>query len=416
MRHRSLLSFLLIASKALAFTVRGRSLDSTHISSSTAVNIDINEAITSASTSSSNSLPTTFRALVAKSAGNSFSDVATITNIEIPSSLEKDEVLIRVKYAGVNGGCETFRARGEHAFQGNKDIKDFRLGAEGVGYVVAVGSEVEQGDGNGVSVGDAVCFVGSAFSEYTTSKASMLWKIPDAKPEYVGLRISALTACAMLEQTGKIQKGEAILITAAAGGAGHFAAQFAKLAGCTVIGTCGSNEKVRTLEKLGCCDHIINYKEQDIQTELTRIAPNGLDVVFEGVGGEVLQIALDNLSPEGRLLQVGYISEYPHANSNEDDTDTEKTPQKKNDLNASELFWQSQTIHRGKQTIYGNAWPKDYKLVAGCKDRVLDLYAKGKIKSLVDKSPKFVGLESVSDAIEHMLSGRTTGKVVVEIP
>ena len=412
MRHRSLLSFLLIASETLAFTA-----------SSSTGNIDMNIASTSSSTSS---VPTTFRALVAKSAGNSFSDVATITDIAIPLPLEKDEVLIRVKYAGVNGGCETFRARGEHAFQGNKDIKDFRLGAEGVGYVVAVGSEVMQqqgdgdgdGDGDGISVGDAVCFVGSAFSEYTTSKAKMLWKIPDAKPEYVGLRISALTACAMLEQTGKIQTGETILITAAAGGAGHFAAQFAKLAGCKVIGTCGSNEKVQILKELGCCDHIINYKEQDIQTELTRIAPNGLDVVFEGVGGEILQIALDNLSPEGRILQVGYISEYPHNNSNEDDTDTdtEITSKKKNELNASELFWKSQTVHRGKQTIYGNAWPKDYKLIAGCKDRVLDLYAKGKLKSLVDDTPKFVGLESVSDALEHMLSGKTTGKVVVEIP
>ncbi|OEU10065.1 NAD(P)-binding protein [Fragilariopsis cylindrus CCMP1102] len=385
MRHRSLLSFLFITSETLAFTA-----------SSSTGNIDMNIASTSSSTSS---VPTTFRALVAKSAGKSFADVATITNIAVPSSLEKDEVLIRVKYAGVNGGCETFRARGEHAFQGNKDIKDFRLGAEGVGYVVAVGSEVMQqqgdGDGDGISVGDAVCFVGSAFSEYTTSKAKMLWKIPDAKPEYVGLRISALTACAMLEQTGKIQTGETILITAAAGGAGHFAAQLAKLAGCKVIGTCGSNEKVQILKELGCCDHIINYKEQDIQTELTRIAPNGLDVVFEGVGGEILQIALDNLSPEGRILQVGYISEYPHNNSNEDDTDTdtEITSKKKERLNASEY----------------------YKLIAGCKDRVLDLYAKGKLKSLVDDTPKFVGLESVSDALEHMLSGKTTGKVVVEI-
>eukprot|EP00537_Pseudo-nitzschia_pungens_P012817 CAMPEP_0172385572 /NCGR_PEP_ID=MMETSP1061-20121228/3236_1 /TAXON_ID=37318 /ORGANISM="Pseudo-nitzschia pungens, Strain cf. pungens" /LENGTH=380 /DNA_ID=CAMNT_0013114655 /DNA_START=110 /DNA_END=1252 /DNA_ORIENTATION=- len=347
-------------------------------------------------------VPKVFRALVAGSAGDSFSDVATVVELDVPEP-KSDEALIRVAYAGVNGGCETFRARGEHSFAGNKDATNFRLGAEGVGHVVAVGSEVEN-----VSVGDAVCFVGSAFSEYTTSKASMLWVVPEATPEFVGLRISALTSCAMLEQTGKIQPGETVLITAAAGGAGHFAVQFAKLAGCQVIGTCGSDEKARVLETLGC-DHVINYKTKDVEAELRRIAPDGLDVVLEGVGGVMLKTALECLAPEGRLLQIGYISEYPHndAGANEN---------AKHDLDTPELFWKSQTIRRGRQTIYGNAWPKDFGLVASSKNRVLDLYAENKLQSIVDKSPEFVGLESVSDAINHMLSGKTIGKVVVKIP
>lgn len=281
-------------------------------------------------------VPEKFRALVAASAGNSFSDVATVIEIETPE-LREDEALIRVAYAGVNGGCETFRARGEHSFQGNKDVKNFRLGAEGVGHVVAVGSEV-----NNVAVGDAVCFVGSAFSEYTTSKASMLWVVPEATPEYVGLRISALTSCAMLEQTGNIQQGEKILITAAAGGAGHFAVQFAKLAGCEVIGTCGSDEKAQLLKELGC-DHVINYKNQDVKVELNRIAPDGLDVVLEGVGGIMLKTALECLGPEGRLLQIGYISEYPHNEGEIEDSNP--------DINVAELFWKSQTIHRLRSCV-----------------------------------------------------------------
>lgn len=344
-------------------------------------------------------VPKTYRALVAKQAGSSFSDVASIIEIETPE-LKKDEALIRVEFAGVNGGCETFRVRAEHSFRDNKDAKNFRLGAEGVGRVVAVGSEVDN-----VAVGDAVCFVGSAFSEYSTNKASMLWVVPDATQEYVGLRISALTSCAMLEQTGKIKRGEKVLITAAAGGAGHFAVQFAKLAGCEVIGTCGSEEKARVLSRLGC-DHIINYKRQNVKEELNRIAPNGLDVVLEGVGGNMLKVALECLHPEGRLLQIGYISEYPHSGVSKNAN---------TDFDVADLFWKSQTIERGKQTIYGNAWPKDYKLVAGCKNRVLDLFAEKKLESIVDDSPKFVGLESVSEAIDHMLSGKTIGKVVVKI-
>lgn len=373
MHQRALICFLVV-SKVLAYTALG-------------ITTDVK-------------VPKAFRALVAESVGNSFSDVATVIEIETPE-LKKDEALIRVEYAGVNGGCETFRARAEHSFQQNKDLKNFRLGAEGVGRVVAVGSEVEN-----VAVGDAVCFVGSAFSEYTTSKASMLWVIPEATQEYVGLRISALTSCAMLEQTGKIKPGEKVLVTAAAGGAGHFAVQFAKVAGCEVIGTCGSDEKARVLKGLGC-DHIINYKSQNVKEELCRIAPDGIDVILEGVGGRMLEVALECLGPEGRLLQIGYISEYPHS---DEDTESVNTG-----LNVAELFWKSQTIQRGKQTIYGNAWPKDFSLVAGCKNRVLDLFTENKLESIVDDSSTFVGLESVSDAIEHMLSGKTIGKVVVKI-
>jgi len=218
--------------------------------------------------SSAIGLSTTYKALVAESTGESFSDVAKVKTLPLDAiKVGDDEVLIKVVYAGVNGGCETFRSRGEYAFTANKGIieeeeddeegkKHYHLGAEGVGIVVAVGSAVTN-----VEKGQAVGFAGSAFSEYTKAKEMMLWLIPDALPEYVGLIVSALTSYAMLEKTGKIQEGETILITAAAGAAGHFGVQFAKLAGCTVIGTCGSDEKETALKNLGC-DHVITTRNR----------------------------------------------------------------------------------------------------------------------------------------------------------
>uniref|UniRef100_A0A7S0LKP0 Enoyl reductase (ER) domain-containing protein n=1 Tax=Coccolithus braarudii TaxID=221442 RepID=A0A7S0LKP0_9EUKA len=346
-------------------------------------------------------VPTTYRALVAGSVGSSFRDVARITEQPMPD-LGADEVLIKVVYAGVNGGCETFRARGEFAFASNRELEAFGLGAEGVGIVAAAGPGVDN-----VEIGDAVCFVGNGFAQYTKATARMLWKVPQATSEMAALRISALTACAMMEITGKVRAGETVLVTAAAGGAGHFAVQFAKLAGCTVIGTCSSPEKARALCSLGC-DHIINHRTKDVGEALQRIAPNGVDVAFEGVGGKMLQTVLEHLKEDGRLLQVGYISEYPHNPNRKEETAS-------NELEASSLFWSSKTIKRGKQTIYGNAWPKDFKAVAGCKERVLDLYASGELKALVDEKHTFQGLESVSDAIEYMLSGEAVGKVVVQV-
>jgi len=345
---------------------------------------------------------TTYRALVADGVGDSFRDVAKVVTLPVPE-LAADEVLVKVVYAGVNGGCETFRARGEFAFAQNRETADgFALGAEGVGVVAAIGTDVES-----IALGDAVCFVGSGFAEYTKAKAGMLWKVPQATGEMAALRISALTACAMIELTGKVRAGETVLVTAAAGGAGHFAVQLAKLAGCTVIGTCSSAEKALALCKLGC-DHIINHKTQDVGATLQKLAPSGVDVAFEGVGGTMLQTALEHLKEDGRLLQVGYISEYPHNPDREAQSAS-------HELEASSLFWKSETITRGKQTIYGNAWPKDFGAVASCKQRVLDLYASGELVALVDDKRTFEGLESVADAIEYMLSGAAVGKVVVRI-
>lgn len=346
-------------------------------------------------------LPTHYRAVVAGSVGDSFRAVAQIKELPMPE-LAEGEVLVRVVFAGVNGGCETFRARGEFAFATNKDVVDFALGAEGVGLVAAVADGVEN-----VDVGDAVSFVGGAFAEYTKAKASTLWKVPHPTREMVALRISALTACAMMEGTGQVRQGETVLVTAAAGAAGHFAVQFAKLAGCTVIGTCSSTVKAQALCKLGC-DHIINYKTKNVSEALAKIAPSGVDVAFEGVGGKMLQTALEHLKPDGRLLQVGYISEYPH-------NPLRGTESASHEFNASSLFWKSETLTRGGQTIYGNAWPKDFGAVAGCKQRVLDLHASGRLVALVDESRTFKGLESVADAVDYMLSGVAVGKVVVQV-
>jgi len=344
----------------------------------------------------------TYRALVAGSVGEQFRDVAKIAEVAL-KELAEDEVLVKVVYAGVNGGCETFRARGEFACASNRESDSgFALGAEGVGVVAAIGSAVE-----GFAEGDAVCFVGSGFAEYTTAKARTLWRVPEPTAEMAALRISGLTACAMMEVTGQVKAGETVLVTAAAGGAGHFAVQFAKLAGCTVVGTCSSEEKARALCALGC-DHIINYKTRDVGEALARLAPGGVDVVFEGVGGRMLQTALAHLKEDGRLLQVGYISEYPHNPDRAAETAA-------HDLETSSLFWKAETIQRGKQTIYGNAWPKDFAAVAGCKQRVLDLHASGQLAALVDEKRTFAGLESVADAIEYMLSGEAVGKVVVRI-
>lgn len=162
-----------------------------------------------------------------------------------------------MQYAGINGGCETFRVRGEGAFAANKAKGEYALGAEGAGVVAAVGPGVQ-----GLAVGQAVaCNGAAAFAEYGLTQAHMVTPVQQASPEAVALTLSAVTAAASLEHTAKVQPGEVVVVTAAAGGTGHFAVQLAQLAGARVVAVAGSETKKQKLQALGL-ERVINYKEE----------------------------------------------------------------------------------------------------------------------------------------------------------
>ena len=102
---------------------------------------------------------------------------------------------------------------------------------------------------------------------------------------------------------------------------------------------------------------------QDVADVLRREYPQAIDIAYEGVGGALRQAVLDNLSPNGCLLSVGYISEYPHVRPDMDEADQHSSngsgapKQSNSDLPpAHELFWQRQVIKRGNQTLYGDVW------------------------------------------------------------
>lgn len=182
------------------------------------------------------------------------------------------QVLIQMKYAGINGGCETFRARGEYAFSANREKQSFTLGAEGAGVIAAVGEAVKT-----LSVGQAVaCNSAASFAEYGVTQASMCTPVPAATPEAVALSLSAVTAAAALECTAAVQPGEVVVVTAAAGGTGHFAVQLAQLAGARVIAVAGGEVKQQKLQQLGI-ERVIDYRK-----EVGCIADNILDIDTPG--------------------------------------------------------------------------------------------------------------------------------------
>lgn len=135
------------------------------------------------------------------------------------------------------------------------------------------------------------------------------------------------------------------------------------------------------------------------------------------MGGALRAAALAALSPRGRLLNVGYIAEYPH-NATPDRTDAAEASGSSSDLpSAAELFWANKTVHRDGQTIFGNVWPSDRALVPKLRGRAFELYAEGLWAPLVDPAcgARFQGLGAVCEATEYMLSGGSIGKVVAGI-
>ena len=183
----------------------------------------------------------------------------------------------------------------------------FIPGQEGAGTVVAVGEGVTN-----VKVGDRVAYTGAmgSYADERLIAADRLVKVP----ENMDLRLAAsmmlkgMTAYYLINLTYKVQKGDTILIHAAAGGVGQIAGQWAKHLGATVIGTAGSQEKIDLALSLGY-DHVINYAQDNFVEKVKEITGGkGLPVVYDSVGKDTFPASLDVLQPRGLFVSYGNAS------------------------------------------------------------------------------------------------------------
>ena len=121
---------------------------------------------------------------------------------------------------------------------------------------------------------------------------------------------TGMTAYFGLLDIGMPKQGDTVVISGAAGATGSIAGQIAKLKGCRVIGIAGSPGKCDWLTKTLGFDEAIDYKSQDVGAELTRLCPEGIDIYFDNVGGEILDLALDRIATNARIVLCGGISRY----------------------------------------------------------------------------------------------------------
>ncbi|MEU2714905.1 NADP-dependent oxidoreductase [Streptomyces sp. NPDC007205] len=298
------------------------------------------------------------------------------------------QVLVRNKFLSVD---PYMRGRMSAA---KSYVAPFELGKVMQGGAVG---EVITSNAEGIEAGDHVLhFFG--WREYAVVDAKNTVKVdPDAAPlsTYLGvLGMTGLTAYAGLLRTASFKEGDVVFVSGAAGAVGSQVGQLAKLMGASrVIGSAGSDEKVKLLVEEYGFDAAFNYKNGPVAEQLREAAPDGIDVYFDNVGGDHLEAAIGSLNQGGRIAVCGMISVY---------NNTEPAPGPKN------LARLIQTRGRIEGFLVGDHYDLQPEFVR----KVGPWVASGQLKY---RETVAEGIENTLEAFLGVLRGDNIGKMIVKL-
>lgn len=260
----------------------------------------------------------------------------------------------------------------------------------------AVG-EVVASKADGIAAGDHVLHA-LGWREYAVLDGRHATKVdPAAAPlsTYLGvLGMPGLTAYAGLLEVASFQEGDAVFVSGAAGAVGSQVGQIAKLKGASrVIGSAGSDEKVRVLVEEYGFDAAFNYKHGPVREQLKKAAPDGIDVYFDNVGGEHLEAAIGSLNVHGRVAVCGMISQY---------NATEPTPAPRN-----------LAMVIGKRLRIQGMLVNDHKaLQSQFVEEVGGWVRSGELKY---RETVVEGIDQAAEAFLGLMRGENTGKMIVKL-
>jgi NADPH2:quinone reductase len=229
-------------------------------------------------------------------------EVMRLEEVETPTP-GQNEVLLKIAAAGINY-ADLAQRQGAYL---TKTRTPMILGFEVAGTVAAHGPGVTTPPIGTRGVG----IVSGGYAEYAAANVATLIPIPDSLDfaHAAAFPVQGLTAYQTLHDAGRLQRGESVLIHAAAGGVGTLAVQLARLLGAgKVIGTASNEQKLDLIRRLGA-DVAINYTQEDWVEQVKQATEGrGVDVVLEVVGGEVAEQSLNLLAPFGRMVLIGAAS------------------------------------------------------------------------------------------------------------
>jgi NADPH-dependent curcumin reductase len=301
--------------------------------------------------------------------------------------LGAEQVRIGVEFISVDAGTRTMlRGEGFHLQVGIGRI----IHAGGVGRVI-------ESTASGWNVGDAVRGPFGAQTVATVSPKS-LEKIDDSVGSlstHLGILGAAtgVTAWIGVRRIAKPQPGDVFVVSAAAGAVGSIAGQIAKRDGARVIGIAGGPRKVAYLIDTLGFDEAIDYKHDNVNERLRTLAPGGINIFFDNVGGAVLDAALDNLALRSKVVICGAVSQY-------DDMDNVTGPS---------LYLR---LAERQSSMEGFAYFHFPESIAPARLELAAWLAEG---SLVLPEEILEGIERFPDALQFMFNGGNIGKLLVKI-
>jgi hypothetical protein len=202
-----------------------------------------------------------------------------------------------------------------------------------------------------------------------------------------------MTAYFGLLDVGRPQPGETLVVSAAAGAVGSLVGQIGKIHGCRVVGIAGSADKCRwIIEELGF-DAAIDHRREDVGTALGRLCPNGIDIDFENVGGDILDAILARINLRARIVLCGLIAQY---------NATGPVP---GPTNFAQILMKRARV---EGFIVSDFLPRAAEATAA----LARWLAEGKLKYRVDVVK---GLRNAPAALNRLFDGSNTGKLIVEV-
>lgn len=237
-------------------------------------------------------------------------DTFKFNDIDMPTCKD-NEVLIKSLYVSVDPGMRGFMDKGDDDAAGNK----FKLNQPITSRTVA---QIIDSKHNNFKKGDIV-HGRFAWQKYQAVSTDHIQKVdPKLAPISTAvsmLGIPGLAAYFGMLNIGQPKKGDTVVVSGAAGAVGSIAAQIARIKGCKVIGIAGSTEKTDYLENDLGLDKGINYKQTDDMTAAIKSAcPDGVDVFFDNVGGELFDAVFANINEHARIAICGQIADYNEEN------------------------------------------------------------------------------------------------------
>jgi NADPH-dependent curcumin reductase CurA len=249
--------------------------------------------------------------LAERPAGVPMKSTFRIQDIPVPN-LQQGEVLLKALYVSVDPGMRGFMDEGTDDAAGKKFELNKPITSRSVAQVIeSMNDDFPKG---------TIVHGRLAWQKYQAFKTHHLEKVnPDLAPISTAvsiLGVPGLSAYFGMKKIGKPQQGEIVVVSGAAGAVGSIAVQIAKLDGCSVIGIAGSDKKIDYLEKELHLDRGINYKKvSDLGAAIKSACPNGVDVFFDNVGGELFDAVFANINKKARIVICGQISEYNKADA-----------------------------------------------------------------------------------------------------